>query len=695
MNGLLRITFIFVLFITLAVSRSFAYDASIVVNPEKRTGVVRKEIFGNNIIAYDPTTYENWVKKFYGYSDFGAGIWDSKWNESVGEVVKLAQDAHVTVLRFPGGCGTHHYIWQNTIGKNRKDFLFGIDEFLRICEAVGAEPVITLSYFEGIKTDRAELVEYLNSPDDGNHTWAAKRAQNGHKKPYGVKYFEVGNEDWHGDHRTVKQILPSEYAQRYLKYYSAMKAVDPSVQIGVILWTSEWNRKVMEIVKDKVDFGIIHVYPSPDVSTEKLEKMDPKDIYRVTLAAPMVRDEYALKEALQLLKEKCGKDVSLAITEYNGGFVQEKPVPYRHALGTALVNAELLRIFMKPENNVLMANYWNFVNEYWGMVANGFDGTYRTLRNPYYRRPNYYVFEMYHKHFGEVLIRADVKSDLYDVSQYMSVKSLLKRLKTGTLVKNNLAAGSWEIRDTPGVKAVDKDGVLVLEFLDSSPPAAAQNDDGAGGRTYNYYHSIKKAQVEPGTFYKLSGYIKAENLIDENGVCLEAQDARGWTQTHSAESTEKITGTTEWQYVEAIYATLPDAKEVNVIARRIGETGPLKGKAFFKDVKLEKFIPSIDTKIPYLSVNASKSADGGKIYLMVTNKNMDAAETATIDLKDFVPAPEGNAWVLNGPGVDATNEKKHDNVKVAQKQFKVSGPSFEYTFEPHSLTAIELDREKK
>jgi hypothetical protein len=222
------------------------------------------------------------------------------------------------------------------------------------------------------------------------------------------------------------------------------------------------------------------------------------------------------------------------------------------------------------------------------------------------------------------------------------------------------------------------------------------------------------ANIESNSYYKLSGYIKTEGLIDENGVCLEVQDGRGWNQTKSAASTDKIKGTNDWQYVEVIYETLPDAKAVTVFARRVGETGPLKGKAYFKDIKLEKFIPSIDTKIPYLSVNASKSKDGSKIYLMVINKNMDASMTATIDLKDFVPAAKGNAWVLNGPSVDATNEKKHDNVTVTHREFEIASAAaqprndtvelalrsdesikFEFTFEPHSLTAIEIGRAKE
>lgn len=656
-----------------------ANDNSISVYSNIEKGKINKKIFGSNFIGYDPTTFEKRNKPYFGYSDFGAGIWDSKWNRPVEKVIELGREAGISILRFPGGCGTHHYNWKDAIGKKRKHFLYGIDEFLETCKELDAEPIITVSYFTGNEHDAADLIEYLNMPIDiKNETkkryWANERVRNGHYEPYFVKYFEIGNEVYHGDHQEIKIVSSEEYATNYLKYYDAMKAIDPRIKIGAVLYKNEWNKVVLSIIKGKIDFAIIHTYPSTRIKGNVVN-----DIFASILAVPLINDEDNFRNISKLLYLEAGKQVPLAITEFNGGFFQDKPVPYRHCLGTALLNAELLRIFMKPKNNILMANYWQFCNSYWGMIANGFNGAYKTLYNPYYKRPSYYVFKMYHKYFGDVLISTDVKCHTYDASMYQAIKSLVKRLKTGTLINNNLISGGWVISKLPGVHGEEKAGILNVDFID---PAQ-----------FNYYHARKTAMVEPGVYYKLSGYIKTEGLFDENGVCLEVQDAREWNQTKSITSTEKIKGTTDWQYVEVIYETLPDAKAVNIIARRIGEKGPLKGKAYFKDVKLEKFISLLDTKIPYLSVNASKTADGKRVYLMVINKNMDAPMTMMIDLKDFTPAAKGNAWVLNGSSVDATNEKKHDNVEVTQREFEIKGNPFEFTFEPHSLTAIEIMRE--
>lgn len=305
----------------------------------------------------------------------------------------------------------------------RKRFLYGIDEFMKSCAAVRSQAVYTLSYYIGDERDAADLVEYLNAPCDGSNPnggtdWAGRRRDNGHPEPYNVIYFEVGNEEWHGDHRLIRKTDPEAYARRYLKYYSAMKAVEPRIQVGVIMHEPAWNTKVLDIVRGKVDFGTLHPYPQPRLKEQEreLERMKAEDLFEITLAREILVDEYYIKRVCELMKEKCGKPVPLAITEYNAGFTQEKPVPYRHSLGAALVNAEFLRILMKPENSILMANFWQFCNSYWGMVYSPVD-----FMTPdpevleYVKRPSFYVYQLYASRFGEELLSARVRCPTFTI----------------------------------------------------------------------------------------------------------------------------------------------------------------------------------------------------------------------------------------------------------------------------------------
>ena len=668
-NWLICLIFFSVLY---ANNPCYAEEKSVIdVELNKELGEVNRNVFGTNFIGYDPTTFEKRNQPYYGYSDYGAGVWDSKWNNSIKDIIVLAKEIGVSSIRFPGGMAANSYHWKDGVGKNRQAFLFGIDEFLKTCGEINAKPIFTINYFDSI-TEAQELVKYLNLPSQK------------------IEFFEIGNEIWDGNLREVKYVSPDNYAKRYLEFYKALKSIDPNLKIGVVLYGSGWNKTVLSRVKEYVDFGIFHIYPSPEGMMFKSEKksVNIKDIFKLTFASFETRILPELNQISALLKSYSGSNIPLAITEFNGGFTQQNPVPFRHCLGNALSNALLLDVLLKQGNNILMANYWQFCNSYFGIVANRFDGTFETLYNQYYKRPNYYIFEMYHKHFGDILINANVKCATYDVGSYSSIKSFIKRFGIGSVITNNLISGRWIIRDFAGVDAKENDGILSVTFI---KPVK-----------FDYFHARKTVVIEPGSYYKLSGYIKTDELVDEIGVSLEAQDARGWNLTKSAAETERVKGTTDWQYVEVIYETLADAKAVNVLARRDGETGPLKGKVYFKDVKFEKFIPSLDTKIPYLCVNTSKSKDGKKVFLMVINKNIDGAVTTLINLNDFKPAAKANAWTLNGPGVDALNEDNHNNVKITHKAFKItsdairpdnSANQFEYTFEPHSLTAIELDRE--
>ncbi|MFA5362079.1 MAG: glycosyltransferase [Candidatus Omnitrophota bacterium] len=450
----LRALFLAICVFLLPISGISAPETAVItISADEKLGELNRNVFGNNFIGYDPRTYEDWPQEYYGYSDFGAGVWDPKWKKPVKETIALAGSAGISIARFPGGCGAHRYNWKSTIGSKRVHFLFGLDEFLKTCKDINAEAVITISYFTGNENDAADLVEYLNAPDDnsnlnGGIDWAKERAQNGHPEPYHVPYFEIGNEVWHGDHREIKSVSPEDYARRYLKYYEKMKKVDPSVQIGAILCLPEWDTAAASIIKDRIDFGIIHMYPSPEVSDEKLAVMDPRDIFKITLAVPELKFERVIRETLALLKKTAGKDVPLAITEYNGGFAQDEPVPYRHCLGTALANAEFLKVLTQPQNRILMANYWQFSNNYWGMVYSKEDFIRHDYRYSleYVKRPNYFVFELYAQHFGEILIPVTVAGPAFTIKDSEISEPIRKFILK---IKNKLLGRMMDERKIP------------------------------------------------------------------------------------------------------------------------------------------------------------------------------------------------------------------------------------------------------
>ena len=645
----------------------------IVVNAKKTVGKVNPWVFGNNMLGYQKSA---WRHGNPDYDSRGSGTWDPEKRCSVPEMVAMAKNIGLSVARYPGGCGVHLFDWKKTVGPvaKRPDQQFGLPEFMQNCRDIGAEPLITIADYFGTAQDAADMVEYLNTTNDGRHRWGALRAEDGHPEPWNVVWFEYGNETEHGDHHNQK-MAAQEYGRRYLEYRKAMKAVNANIQLGAVIATgfpnlNLWPRQVSEAIGKEMDFAIHHSYKPGYGGNDG--KPDAGTLLAISLAGTDQIQNY-YDEMRAILRDTTGRDdIPIAVTEFNGSFVQEKPVPYRHSLGNALINAEMLRVFMRPQNKIVMANFWQFANEYWGAVKG-----YVHKDEPLVKRPQYYPFELYHNHFGPELLEAYARCDAYETDGGFGVAAARGKGTKYKLFPEGISLSEpWKIGEVKGVAQRLEGDTLVVDF--------------AAGEDVNYYNATKRMPAEPGMGYRLTGWIKAEGITSANGACFQIGDARGWIETKSASVSPSVSGTADWTKVEVDYVTLPDTKEITVTARRVSGSGPIKGRAFYRAVELQKFTPKRFAAVPYLTVNASRSEDGNKVYLMVVNKNPDAAINAPVYLKGFTPH-HAKMWTLIGPAIDATNEKDPNTVTAQERDLGAVQDGFAVEFPPHSLTAIEVE----
>ena len=121
------------------------------------------------------------------------------------DVIRYLRQSHLPILRWPGGNFVSGYHWRHGVGPIEKrptlpnyawgqqeNNLFGTDEYIAFCRAVGCEPMICLNAGNGTVTEAAQWLEYCNG---GVDTPMGKlRAANGHPQPYNVKHWEIGNE---------------------------------------------------------------------------------------------------------------------------------------------------------------------------------------------------------------------------------------------------------------------------------------------------------------------------------------------------------------------------------------------------------------------------------------------------------------------------------------------------------------------
>ena len=638
-------------------------EIRIKIDPNRNIGEVNPLIYGSSILGDGI---------YLSRSNYGGGIWDPVKNQSVREVIGLAREAGLSIIRYPGGGHTGFYDWKKTVGplRLRPKYLYGLDEFLKTAEDIGCDVVYNLPYFTGTSQDAADLIEYLNAPFDGSNPgggidWAKERANNGHPDPYRVKYFELGNEVYSGfPKKDIPPVDPEVYGNDYIQYRNAMRAIDDTIQLGAVTINSgrsrglsAWNERLFKKAGESIDFLIEHTYF--DWLSRPVGRKNTEIYFTDVLENTSFVDNYYEKLSDHFKSVTGRSSIPLAITEYNSGFKQENPVPLRHSLGAALFNAALLQIFIKPEHDILMANYWQFVNDYWGMITNKH---YLEGKDSYVKRPNYLVFEMFHKHFGSKLVDVIVQDT--DSSIIANSDNILKDIK-------------WKTKSFSGEDIEINDDEAEITF--------------SGKRDVNFFHVRKKARVKPNTTYELSGKLRAEGLIDYEGVGLQVMDGRGWAATHSAIETGRIWGTTKWIDVSAEYTTLADASEILVIVRRLSGHGKIKGKIFVKDITLTEKTDSLPKGKDAVSVSASISGDGKTVYLMVLNKNVVDDIEAIVSLDNNKIAKVVDVWTLNGPNILATNEELSNNVTINNIKVNVIDQNnLTYSFPPHSLTSIKI-----
>jgi len=296
-------------------------------------------------------------------------------------------------LRWPGGNVAQDYHWRWGVGprderptwvnlswKNEAEPSdFGTDEFIRLARNVGAQPSITVNVEgRGATTDEAAAwVEYCNGP--ATSTYGAMRARNGHAAPYGVTYWEIGNEIWgdwvrgHSDAAT--------YARNFTKYAAAMRAVDPSIRlIAVGDNDMAWNRTVLRGAEQRPDYlAIHHYYGRREMNGDVLNLM----------ARPLHYDRLYSEIDQALGDLPADRRPRLAINEWG----LDLPESQQYSMLGALYGARLMNVFERHGDLVEMSAVSDLVNGWPG-------GIIQAARHGVFVTPTYLVNALYATHLG-------------------------------------------------------------------------------------------------------------------------------------------------------------------------------------------------------------------------------------------------------------------------------------------------------
>lgn len=470
-----------------------------------------------------------------------AVLWDG--NTATPQTISLLQAAGVRTIRIPGGSLSDEYHWRLNKSINKEaappldpyntnhawPWSAGFNQYITLITGLNAQAFVTVNYGTGTPEEAAAWVAYANSPanilgtgsdvaigvdakgydwktagywsalrnsapppgdDDGMNFLRISRAS-----PVGLQYWEIGNENygtWETDERPAAQKNdPYTYAIRSKDYIAKMKAVDPTIKIGVVAQPGEddnvnntshpatnprtgavhngWTPVMLTTLKASPavtpDYLIYHRYEqAPKADAIGWGGAYESDATLLQKAKTWPNDVAALRQQLSDYLGGAGSAVQLMITENNS--VYAKPGKQTTSLVNGLYLADSICNVMQTEINGLL--WWDLRNGVetgnnndatlygwrsygdYGILASASGST--TVYDPY---PTYYAFKMLSNFArgGDTVVSAASNNTLLSLFAVKRANGSLSLLVINKDPTNSLSATIALTGFTPGASA--------------------------------------------------------------------------------------------------------------------------------------------------------------------------------------------------------------------------------------------------
>lgn len=364
------------------------------------------------------------------------------------DVVEAVRELQPRLIRFGGNLvdinpcivdGVDgHFRWYHSIGDPdyRRPFRAvgglqptgpGLEEIIQFILAVGAAPLVAVKSRNNTPDDAANEVEYFNGSVDT--PMGKLRARNGHPEPYGIVYWQVGNEQ---NGRRYEESLP-EFCRR-------MKQVDPNIK----LLSSYPSRGVLRGAGAWLDYVCPHYYWCAEI--------------------PVIEKQIAEIQALcrELVPDR---PIKIGVTEWNStacdwGVSRAK----LWTLTNGLQVARFRNLMHRHCDLIEIANRSNLPNAFCS-------GAIQTDNHRLYKTPAYYTQQLYSKLAGDRPLRVEL-SDGPDVNADVSATlSADGKLLTLFVINLTLAPVTRELDlSAPGVGAQQAQVWTLTDRLHAGEP---------------------------------------------------------------------------------------------------------------------------------------------------------------------------------------------------------------------------------
>lgn len=325
---------------------------------------------------------------------------------------KLYSAAGINVLRFPGGSGSNQYFWDGNIPTNvsvkfkayngtTTEYL-SPEEFVRFKTAIHSNATVVVNYFYARYGQTTAGTREARVKQAAEYAAGFVRKMNVELKA-GITYWEIGNEcygNWEVGHKIdTSEITGKEYGEDFCVFAKAMKALDPTIKVGVVVTREDekWNSGVLPEVKYEADFLVVHNYftwvklATPRKLQESLSQVE-----------SVKRD---LQADVVAYTGKSSDYFPIAMTEFNSRGI------YNCSMNNGLFITQVLGEAIR--NNYGMLCLWNS-ESYWSVKeqeSKGFLAVNDPDQKDYTPRPSYVPYYYFAKCFGDNMVEAESTND--------------------------------------------------------------------------------------------------------------------------------------------------------------------------------------------------------------------------------------------------------------------------------------------
>lgn len=316
--------------------------------------------------------------------------WDYNRDDWRKDFVDVTRDLSPGMMRF-GGLFSRYYRWREGIGALEKrpwmrNYVWGgketnrvgTHEFVDFCRRVGSEPLYCVNFLsdgekryastrEGNRTadaqEAADWVSYANDPEN------RERLANGVAGPYGIKFWQLGNETSYGGKSTFSK---EESIAATVAFAREMRGRDRSIQL--LGWgDSDWAADLVDQAGEHIDYVAVHMMGQTPVRKDTVLRglryqNDPEGAW--TELMEMIPER--IEKKLHHLEETLGKHNSkagIAITEGHVSFGPHNSNPILLEWLMGVYHARAMNLYQRHGARVKIATIADFNGTRWTNCA--------------------------------------------------------------------------------------------------------------------------------------------------------------------------------------------------------------------------------------------------------------------------------------------------------------------------------------